>query len=77
MAGPWGSASINAFIDDSESQQVQVQKARRWSFNTFTPRFPAALRACPPMRKAVKRNAGRKCHDRTRNRVTEMTGMRY
>lgn len=77
MAGPWGAASMNDFIELSESHEVQVQKALRRSFNNFTARFPWALRACPPMRKAANRNAGRKRKDRTRKRVTETKGMEH
>lgn len=77
MAGPCGAVSMNSFIDASESQQVQVQKALCRSRNTFTATLPFALRAWRAIRMVATRKAGKKRQVRTRRRVTEMTGIQH
>ena len=66
---------MNAFIAASDFQQVQVQNALRRSRNTFAARHPSACAACFPIRSAEKINPGMNRHDRTRNLVTEITGI--
>jgi len=66
---------MNAFIPDYDSQLVHVQNALRRSRNTFAARHPSAPAVCFPIRSAENMNPGINRHDRTRNLVTETTGI--
>ena len=52
MAGPWGLASMNAFIDSGDDQQVLVQYVFRLSASILTARLPSAFAACRALRSA-------------------------
>jgi radical SAM superfamily enzyme YgiQ (UPF0313 family) len=66
---------MNAFISASLDHAVIVQNAFARSRSNRTPRLPEAAAACLAERVESTMNAGKYHHERTRKRVTEMSGI--
>jgi hypothetical protein len=66
---------MNALMLASDSHAVRVQKALRGPRFTVAARMPCAASAWLRVRIAESINAGMNRHERTRKRVTEISGI--